>query len=291
MISDFLRLLRVKQWVKNAFIFFPIIFAGLLHNPKIFTHVTIVFFAFCFISSATYILNDFMDKDKDKQHPIKSRRPLASGKIPLYVALTFMFLLLTIGLTTLKCIDESILFVGILYLFLNLIYNFLTKKIVILDVISIAIGFQLRIWAGSLACQVLPSIWLQFCVLLLSLFLGFIKRRHELSILEKSAALHRPVLQNYTAYLLDQLTSISATLTIVFYGLYSISPEVQMRLGYSIIYSLIFVIYGLFRYLYLVQVKNLGGEPGDVILKDLPSMINLVLWIFFIFGNLYVYKP
>ena len=180
------------------------------------------------------------------------------------------------------------LYLAAVYLALHCAYNLATKKIIILDVISIAIGFQIRIWAGSVVAGVLPSIWLQLCVFLLSLFLGFTKRRYELSALRDKAAEHRNVLSHYTSYLLDQIIIISSTLTIVFYGLYTMSPDIIDRIGNeNMVYSLIFVIYGIFRYLYLVHVKKLGDDPGDVIFSDIPLMINITLWIFFIIYVLY----
>jgi len=176
-----------------------------------------------------------------------------------------------------------VFFVAVGYILLHLIYNLYTKKIVILDVIFIALGFQVRIWAGSLAAGVFPSVWLQMCVFVLALFLGFIKRRHELIVLKDRAKEHRVVLGHYTSYLLDQIIMICATLTVVFYGLYAISPEIALRFkGHGMVYSIVFVLYGIFRYIYLVHVKRRGGDPGELIMTDLPLVLSIILWLTYI---------
>ena len=153
----------------------------------------------------------------------------------------------------------------------------------ILDVLTVAFGFQLRIWAGSVAIGVMPSLWLQMCVFVLALFLGFTKRRYEITVLKLDGPSHRKVLSHYTSYLLDQLIMICATLAIVFYGLYAISAEIVARIGgYEMFYSTGFVIYGIFRYLYLIHVKKLGDDPGDILLSDIPLITNILLWIGFV---------
>jgi 4-hydroxybenzoate polyprenyltransferase len=172
---------------------------------------------------------------------------------------------------------------------LHILYNLWAKNVVILDVFFIAFGFQIRIWVGSLAIGGMPSEWLQMCVFVLSLFLGFTKRRSELSALKEKAVEHRQALLEYNLYLLDQIIMITSTLTVVFYGLYTISQDIMTRLGnYHMVYSLGFVIFGVFRYLYLVHVKKLGDEPGELILRDIPMIINLVLWLGYIWLIFYL---
>ena len=286
--SDFIKLLRIKQWIKNGFILFPVIFSGQLYQLNRLADSWITFVGFCLISSSVYIINDFLDSKADSFHPQKSRRPLAQKKFN--TSTVFLLILMLMGSGLLICLKANalILFMGILYVLLHLTYNFYTKKIVILDVIFIAVGFQIRIWAGSFAAGVLPSVWLQLCVFLLALFLGFTKRRHEISSLKTHAPEHRSVLAHYTTYLLDQIIIICSTLTIVFYGLYAISPDIIARIGnHHLVYSIGFVIYGIFRYLYLIHVKKLGDDPGEVIFSDKPLLINIFLWMVYIIVLLY----
>lgn len=283
-----IKLLRIKQWIKNVFVIFPLIFSGQLQNIALLINGILAFFGFCLVSSSLYILNDLLDRDQDKIHPGKSNRPLTQANIDIK---HILFLILSIGgLGLWVCFSSDIIvfYMAAVYIFLHLVYNFYTKKVVILDVVFVAAGFQIRIWAGSLAVGVLPSEWLQLCVFLLALFLGFTKRRYEISTLGKQAPEHRSVLEHYTTYLLDQVIIICSTLVIVFYGLYVISSDITVRIGnHAMVYSLIFVIYGIFRYLYLLHVRKLGDDPGDVILSDPFLLINILLWFIFVIGLLY----
>jgi 4-hydroxybenzoate polyprenyltransferase len=282
------KLLRVKQWVKNAFILFPLIFSGNLMNAVSLFNNLVTLVGFCFISSSVYILNDYIDRDKDKFHPTKSQRPLAQTKIPVSIIGLIVISLMTLGLFIISIASPIILIPAVVYILIHIVYNLIAKNIVILDVIFIAIGFQVRIWAGALACSVLPSVWLQLCVFVLALFLGFTKRRYELSTLKNSASEHRSVLAHYTSYLLDQIIIISSTLAIIFYSLYTISPELTARIGnHNMIYSITFVIYGMFRYLYLVHVKKLGDDPGEILFHDKSLWITVLGWIVYICVLLY----
>ncbi len=281
--KNILNLLRVKQWVKNGFILSPLIFSGRLFYLADVQSVSIAFAGFCFLASGLYVFNDFLDLKADALHPGKSARPLASLHLSPLVTGAIIVGLMAVGLLLCSWVSPAVFFVGVIYILLHIVYNFYTKKIVILDVIFIAFGFQARIWAGSLAAGVFPSVWLQMCVFVLALFLGFIKRRHELIILKDRAGEHRAVLGHYTSYLLDQIIMICATLTVVFYGLYAISPEIATRFkGHGMVYSIIFVLYGLFRYIYLVHVKRKGGDPGEVMMSDLPLIISISLWVIYI---------
>ena len=291
-ISSFIKLLRVKQWVKNAFILFPIIFSGQLYNLQRWGVCFLTFAGFCLISSGIYILNDFLDRKQDRLHPKKSRRPLAQKVFNTPTVFVMILTILTGGLWLCHLADDLILYTAGIYIILHLVYNYYTKKIVILDVIFVAAGFQIRVWAGSFAAGVLPSIWLQLCVFLLALFLGFTKRRHEISTLRDHAPDHRSVLAHYTTYLLDQIIIICSTLTIVFYGLYTISPEIIARVGnHNMVYSIGFVTYGIFRYLYLVHVKKTGDDPGEVLLSDKALIVNILLWVTYVILILYFSRP
>jgi 4-hydroxybenzoate polyprenyltransferase len=213
---------------------------------------------------------------------------LSAGLITPAAALSVAIPLVGIGVACSFWINQGVGAVALLYIAIHVIYNLWAKDVVILDVFFIAFGFQLRIWAGSLAVGIAPSEWLQMCVFVLSLFLGFTKRRSELSDLKEKAAEHRHALLEYNFYLLDQIIMITAALTVMFYALYSISPEVMARLGSArMVYSLGFVIFGVFRYLYLVHVKKTGGEPGELLLHDAPLLIDVLLWLVFIAAAVY----
>lgn len=281
-------LLRVKQWVKNSFIFFPLIFSGKLFYPDQIINCIITFLGFCLVASGLYILNDYLDRHKDRLHPRKANRPLAQLKIgkPAIALIVSSF----VGLGILVCwqVDPLVLVTAMVYIMLHLVYNFFTKMIVIIDVVFIALGFQIRIWAGAMAIGVVPSVWLQMCVFLLALFLGFTKRRYELNTLGESALGHRSVLSHYTIYFLDQMIIICSTLAVVFYGLYTISADLANRGGgQEMVYSVVFVIYGIFRYLYLSHVKRQGDDAGEALASDLPLLANVLLWILYICYLLY----
>lgn len=283
-----LQLLRIKQWVKNTFIFFPLFFAGTLFEGNLLANCVQTFFGFCFTASGLYILNDFLDRERDRLHPKKAKRPLVEGNPrPLPVAILILVLLF-LGLSLCNQVNDVVFMTAVVYIFIHLVYNFVTKKIVIMDVVFIAIGFQIRIWAGAAAAGVVPSVWLQMCVFLLALFLGFTKRRQEISTLKERAPEHRSVLEHYTAYLLDQMIIICSTLAIVFYGLYTLSFDIRHRIGsQNMIYSVAFVLYGIFRYLYLVHVHKKGDDAGEILLSDGPLLIDVLLWIVYIAVLLY----
>ncbi len=283
-------LLRVKQWVKNAFIFFPLIFSRQLLETGKLTSAVIAFLGFSLIASGLYVFNDYRDRKKDRLHPKKSQRPLVKLNLSV-VQITFIVgALLCTGLLVCKQVNPLLMVTGLLYIGISLIYNFITKFLVILDVIFVALGFHIRVWAGAVACSIIPSVWLQMCVFILALFLGFTKRRHEIGTLGAGASSHRDVLSHYTVYFLDQIIMICSTLAIAFYGLYAMSPEIMQRIGnYNMVYSVVFVIYGIFRYLYLSHVKKQGDDPGEILASDGPLLINVLLWIFFI--CVLLYKP
>jgi len=286
----YLRLIRIKQWVKNTFIFFPLIFSGQLFLSNFLYHATLTFIGFCLISSSMYILNDLLDLKKDRVHPKKAKRPLAQGKVNIPLIFFLILALQFMGLSICLRVDFTVFLTAVFYVLTILLYNFGTKRIVLLDVISIAAGFHFRIWAGAFAVGVIPSVWLQMCVFLLALFLGFTKRRRELSTLKNRAPEHRSVLAHYTSYLLDQIIIICSTLAIVFYGLYTISSDIADRIGSNnMVYSLVFVIYGIFRYLYLIHVRNAGDDPGEVLFSDLPLLTCVILWIAYI--GMVLYTP
>ena len=279
------QLLRVKQWIKNFFIFFPLIFSGQFYDFDFLLRTIITFAAFCFVTSGIYVFNDCLDIKRDRAHPRKKDRPLASLNICPWAAAVTILSLVAAGLFCARLVDSQVVMMALVYVGLNVIYNLFAKRVVILDVIFIALGFQIRVWAGSLAIGILPSVWLQLCVFLLSLFLGFSKRRNEIAVLKDKASEHRVVLSHYNLYLLDQIIAICSTLTIVFYGLYAMSTAPQGP-DYMV-YSIIFVIYGIFRYLYLIHVKKLCVDASEIIFSDFPFFINILCWTFYIVFILY----
>lgn len=282
-INTLIELLRLRQWVKNLFIIAPLIFCGRFNEPSLWAHLAWVVAAFCLISSGMYIINDLSDLDEDRHHPQKKNRPLASGRMGLRQAKLVAVVLLFAGLGLCFIQGMDVLLLAVSYILLHLLYNLRTKHVVILDVLTVAAGFQIRIWVGAAAIHIMPSAWLQICMFVLALFLGFAKRRCELVNLENSAHLHRSVLGKYTEYFLDQMILVCSTLSIVLYGLYTVSPEVTERIkSYSMFYSTVFVVYGIFRYLYLMHVKRLKEDPSEALLTDKPMMINIILWLFFI---------
>ena len=278
-----LRLFRVKQWIKNFFIIIPFIFSGRFLEGDLWIVCFKTMLGFSFIASAFYILNDVIDRDNDRLHPMKSKRPIAAGRISVGKAIICAVLSLGVGALLIGSLDRSVWVMVFLYIFVQIIYNVLTKHWVILDVLTVAAGFLIRVWIGALAIGVVPSMWLHLCVFVLALFLGFTKRRYELATLRSRASGHRSVLSEYTVRFLDQMIIICSTLAIVFYSLYTISAEVTHRIGHAgLLYSVGFVIYGIFRYLYLVHVKKMGDDPGDLLLRDGPLLLNICAWLTFV---------
>jgi len=284
-----IELLRARQWIKNGFILFPFIFAGKFFIPGVLAHVLETVLAFCLVSSAAYIFNDQCDIEFDKQHPQKSKRPLASGIVGKTRAHWTAGVLLVLGLFMAWRVDTGVFVMVLLYMGLNIAYNIWVKKIIILDVIWVALGFQLRIWAGALAAGVFPSVWLQMCTLLLALFLGFTKRRCELFTLGPRMTEHRPVLGQYNDYLLDLIIAVCAVLCIAFYSLYTLTVGTPQE-HHSMIYSVLFVIYGIFRYLYLVYVKKIAGDAAEIFFSDGSLAACVILWAVVVFFIVYGHK-
>lgn len=277
--------LRIRQWVKNLFILFPVIFAGRLFMPGTMGRVLLSVVAFCFAASAVYIFNDLCDLEFDRSHPQKSKRPLASGVHQLWVWWVVSGLVIA-SLVLAGCLGRDILGLAFLYIVMNIFYSIWIKKVVLLDVVWVALGFQIRIWVGALSAGVIPSLWLQMCTLLLALFLGFTKRRCELFTLGTKVTEHRPVLALYNSYLLDLIITVCAFLTIAFYSLYTIEAG-PLRGYHDVIYSVLFVIYGIFRYLYLVYVKRISGDAAEIFFTDRPLALCVMLWTATIFWVVY----
>lgn len=282
----YLMLLRVGQWTKNGFIFVPLFFSQHLLDKHFFLLSISAFFSFCFISSSMYIINDILDKERDKYHPLKKLRPIASGKISIISGLVLSFLLLILSIFMASPLPQTFYLIILGYLFLQIFYTLFLKNYVILDGISISLGFILRILGGGIAIGVPISSWLLLCTFFLALFLAFCKRRSEMEL--ENYVDQRMVLEKYSKPFLDHLISISAGVTVLCYSLYIISPETMKKFHSPyLILTLPFVVYGIYRYLYLVHVKNIGENPSSVLFKDKPFLFNILLWILVFFAILY----
>jgi 4-hydroxybenzoate polyprenyltransferase len=243
--------------------------------------VFITFILFCLVSGSVYILNDIFDLKRDRLHPIKKKRPIPSGKLEVQTALSFAILFTIVAVISGFFISASLGYILLLYFLINLAYSRKLKEVVLLDVFSIAAGFVLRVLSGAFVIDVIISSWLIVCTILLSLFLAFSKRRHELVVLEEFASDHRKILSEYSTNFLDQMISVVTASTVVSYALYVMSEETITKFNTEkLIFTVPFVLYGIFRYLYLIHQKRGGGDPTVHLFTDLPLIINIMLWIF-----------
>ena len=271
--------LRPGQWTKNLLVFAALLFGRRLFDAAAVADATVAFAIFCALSGAVYLVNDIADRDTDRRHPLKAQRPLASGALPVGVAAGAAVVLIGGGLAAAFVVGPQFGWVAAGYLALLVLYSATLKHIVILDVLTIAIGFVLRAVAGAFAIDVEISQWLLVCTILLALFIALAKRRHELVLLADGATGHRPILGEYSAYLLDQMISVVTASTLVAYIFYTISPETQEKFGTALLELTIpFPIYGIFRYLYLVHRREGGGSPAELLLTDRPLLSCVALW-------------
>lgn len=272
--------MRPRQWLKNTIIFAALVFDRQLsiENWPAVLRTFLGFVIFCLLSGAVYIINDIADLEADKQHPIKKNRPLASGKLSVNVARGFAIITLLIIIPLSFLLFPAFGIVAVSYLVLNLAYSNWIKNIPLLDVFAIALGFVLRILAGVTLIEVARfSPWLYVVTTLGALYIGFGKRRAELALLADRANSHRKVLDGYTLPLLDQLITIVSGTTIIAYSLYTFSAP-NMPDNHTMMLTIPFVMYGIFRYLYLIQVKHRGGAPEEVLFSDHPLQITIILW-------------
>lgn len=274
-----MRALRVYQWPKNLVVFAALIFAQEVHEPHQVLRTIAAFVTFCMASSAMYLSNDLHDLESDRKHPEKRHRPLASGAMRATTA-AVLILVLGLGSAAWAWVIGLDFFLALMaYVALNLAYSFALKHMIVLDVLAIAVGFVIRAMAGALAIDVAFSNWLVVCTLFLALFLAIGKRRNEIDLMEADAGRHRAVLSHYTVAYLDSLTLIVAAATLLTYTIYTCSPDVVERVGTDKLYlTLPFVVFGLFRYLHLVQHRMGGGDPSRVLLRDWPMALTVILW-------------
>jgi 4-hydroxybenzoate polyprenyltransferase len=292
---NLIRSLRPGQWSKNLLVFAGLLFGNKAAGRGLFDSDTLIralaaFAIFSALSGVVYLINDVMDRESDRQHPLKAGRPIASGALPVWIALAAALAIGGGALAAAAMVGRGLLLVGACYLVLQLLYSGPLKHIVIIDVLAIAIGFVLRAVAGAVAVNVAISHWLLVCTILLALFLALAKRRHEIVLLADSATSHRAILREYSPYLLDQMIAVVTASTLIAYIFYTISPETEQKFGTQWLgLTIPFPLYGIFRYLYLVHRREGGGSPADLLLTDRPLLACVALWALAV--ALIIYRP
>ena len=272
--------MRPEQWLKNGFVLAPIVFSGLVGDPDAWLRTMLAVAAFCAASSAVYLVNDVIDREADRSHPIKQNRPIASGEVSVATALVVAVLLLIAA--AFASVRLGGWFPAVLagYVSLVLLYSALLKRAVFLDVLVVAAGFVLRVVGGAVAIEVPVSRWILVVTYLLALYLALGKRRSELVLLGGEAGTHRVVLGHYTLPMVDQAISVVLGATVVAYALYTVAPETVAKVGSEgLLATVPIVLYGLFRYLYLLHRHELGGSPTKALLTDRPLLVCVVIWL------------
>lgn len=290
MLRALFKTMRPRQWPKNAFVYTALVFDSKLFIPQYLAITTVAFVLLCLLSSSVYIINDIADIEKDRQHPTKRNRPLAAGtlSVPVAIAAAIVFIGLSIG----GAFAINAMFGGLalFYLITNVLYSFWLKNVVIIDVMIVAAGFVLRVAAGTVLFHVERfSPWLYVGMSLLSLFIILGKRRHEITLLSHGANNHRAVLANYNLELLDQLIGIVTASTIIAYTFYTFSAE-NLPKNHTMMLTVPFVAYGIFRYLYLIHVKREGGAPDELLFRDWPLLATVCLWGLSVIIVLYFFR-
>ncbi|MBV8251105.1 MAG: decaprenyl-phosphate phosphoribosyltransferase [Chitinophaga sp.] len=285
----YLKLLRPKHWAKNAFLFIPLFFAGQLFNLEKITELLIAFIAFSLTASSIYIINDYQDIEADRKHPVKCKRPLASGEISKPVALVIFALCILVGFGLSYYVRQKFAFVVGIYFILNLGYSFGLKNISILDIIILAIGFVLRVKAGGVASDVAMSEWLMIMVFLLALFMAIAKRRDDVLIKIASGQEMRKAAKGYNLDFMNVMLGLVSAVIIVSYLMYTMSPETQTRFHtYRLYYTSLFVIGGLLRYLQITYVENNTGSPTKILYKDRFIQLTIFLWVLSFYVLIYL---
>lgn len=288
-----LKQIRIKQWIKNLLIFAPILFSFNLFNRNDILYSIITFFSFSFLASFIYIVNDIKDIESDKLHPTKKNRPIPSGKLSLTQAYIIALCLLICSIILSYIVHKQLLYFILLgYLTINILYAYKLKHISIIDCITIAIGFELRILAGCAAIGVIASDFILVVTFFLALVLAFIKRKGELQLLNADSSKHRKVLSYYTVSLLDKYIFATATLTLIGYLFYTLDENVIKQIGNDYLkYSIVFVLYGIFRFIQLsdIDVYDKEGDPTTLIYKDKALQITIFSWMIYVILCLYAF--
>ena len=280
MIKSVIGMMRPKHWVKNTFVFAPLLFSQSVLSVNLATGAAMVFISFSLMASAIYFFNDIFDIENDRQHPDKSGRPLPSGRVSIPVAVLVSIILLGMSITLSFATNIEVTRILIIYAGINVLYSVWLKHVVIIDVFCVASGFVLRILAGAIAIGVSASPWILICTLLLALFMALGKRRHELVLLEENSTSHRPVLGEYTPYLVDQLIAVITPLTVISYVLYTLDEDTIERFGSDYFFVTGgFVMLGIFRYLYIIHRRDLAGSPVELLFKDVPFQFTVIAWM------------
>jgi 4-hydroxybenzoate polyprenyltransferase len=271
--------MRPEQWAKNLFIFAPLVFSRKLLDTGLLGKVTIGFALFSLACGGIYLFNDIKDLESDKSHPHKRKRPLAAEKLTISEAYLASIILMSVAIVGGFLLDPKFFVVLLIYSVTNVAYSMKLKQLVILDVMVIGLGFILRVLAGTALAGVMPSDWLIICTMTISLFLGFCKRRQEIVRSEGNVPFQRVVLRSYSLPFLDQMIAVVTACTVMSYALYTVSAETVARFGTrNLVFTIPFVLYGIFRYLYLVYLKAIGENPTEMMIGDPPFLVNLALW-------------
>jgi 4-hydroxybenzoate polyprenyltransferase len=282
-IGLFIKSLRFRQqWVKNMFIFAPMVFALHFTQLRYVKNGLIAFILFGVVTGCVYVMNDCIDKNSDRFHPIKRKRPIASGQLKVRMALAGVVILLSLDLFLIYRFNTDFFLIAVIYIIINILYSIYLKKVVILDVLIIAFGFVLRVLIGGVIDQIYLSPWILIMTFLISIFLGLVKRRQEMVRLNLPAdqVSTRHTLKLYNISLLDQLISLTTATTLISYIMYVLNPGIQMKFNTENLYFTIpFVVFGIFRYLYLIYTEEKGESPEEIIFSDLPFTLNIILWV------------
>lgn len=288
-IVNIIKSLRPKQWVKNLLVFAGLVFSQNLFNIEMLLYTILVFFIFCIVSGAIYILNDIIDLPFDRANPLKAKRPIAGGRLKVSYAKLTVSILIPLSLLVSYLLNHKLFLVILSYIVLQVLYSLYLKNVPILDIFSISFGSVLRVVAGTVVINVTISSWLLICTILLALLLALSKRRYELVVFEKEAKSKRLVLEEYSPYLLDQMISIVTSSILITYSLYTMSQETIEKFGSrNLIFTVPFVLYGIFRYLYLIYKKGLGDSPEGIFLADKPLLIDIGIWILSVLVVIYL---
>lgn len=272
-IALFIKAMRIRQWAKNIFVFAPAVFSREIFLPRVFLNSLITFFLFSFLASSVYVINDFFDRERDRRHPVKRKRPIASGVLPAYPAFIAALIMGSVVLLISLLWSKPVFFVLLFYFLINLLYSSSLKNVAILDVFIVALGFDLREAAGGLSSGIYLSPWLFAVTFLLALFLAGVKRKQEVVRVGQQTRN-----TEYPVPFLEQFISIISASTVLSYIIYTLTPEIRLKLGEHLYLTTPFVLYGILRYLYLAHSQGKGEDPLEILFGDTPFQINLLLW-------------
>lgn len=281
-LKHFLISLRPKQWMKNVFIFAPMIFSLHMYQVSYIGRSVLAFLLFSLVTGCIYVFNDVLDREKDRLHPVKRERPIAAGRLAVRWALALAAALLAVLLLLIAGFNREFFLITLFYVALNVLYSLFLKRVVIIDIMVIALGFVMRVMIGAAVTAVVLYPWILISTFLLAIFLALIKRRQELLKIQEvhPEAVTRKTLESYNVGMLDQMISIATATTLISYIMYVLSPDVQLKFHTSNLYFTVpFVIFGIFRYLFLSYAQGEGESPSDIITSDLPFTLNLLLWV------------